>query len=69
MNLNMARVICYIVPIMVLIGNNIIGVVALKMLNMMRLISIHDRMNTMKMMIIRIRNRCLLGMKYHWSHR
>ena len=69
MNLNMARVICYIVAIMVLIGNNIIGVVALKMLNMMRLVSIHDRMNTMKMMIIWIRNRCLLGMKYHWSHR
>ena len=65
MNLNMVRVICYIVAIIVVIVNNTIGVVALKLLNMMRLVSIHDRMNTMKMMIIRIRNRCLLGMKYH----
>ena len=68
MNLNMVWIICYIVAIIVVISNNIISVVALKMLNMMRLISIHDRMNTMKMMIIRIRNRCLLGMKYHWNH-
>ena len=65
MNLNMVRVICYIVAIIIVVVNNIISVVALKMLNMMGLISIHDWMNTMKMMIIRIRNRCLLGMKYH----
>ena len=68
MNLNMVWVICYVVAIIVVIVNNIIGVGALKMLNMMGLISIHDWMNTMKMMIIRIRNRCLLGMKYHWNH-